>query len=275
MTTPIQGGAAAPVYITNASDISGGGGGASGNVVVTSSALPTGAATSALQTSAATLQGAVNETAPANDTASSGLNGRLQRIAQRLTSLIALLPASLGAKTSTASLSVTLASDQTLPAGENLVGKVGGTTTFIVPTCTVSTSPAYSSGDSIGGKLTLSNALRVSGNTAFLKDILICDRANQKPTGTILIFSLDPTSATLTDNAAVVLSTNDQSVYTMVTVSASDYVTINSKAFANIAVNKGTKAISGTTLYAAFVTTSTPTFAATTDLQIIFSFIQD
>ena len=40
--------------------------------------------------------GAVNESAPASDTASSGLNGRLQRIAQRLTSLIALLPSSLG-----------------------------------------------------------------------------------------------------------------------------------------------------------------------------------
>jgi hypothetical protein len=35
-----------------------------------------------------TLMGAVNETAPASDTASSGANGRLQRIAQRLTSLI-------------------------------------------------------------------------------------------------------------------------------------------------------------------------------------------
>ncbi|MER9056412.1 hypothetical protein [Mesorhizobium sp. M0910] len=60
-------------------------------------------ATSTLQTAANTkldtiqadlaaeaiLLGAVTETAPASDTASSGLNGRLQRIAQRLTSLIA------------------------------------------------------------------------------------------------------------------------------------------------------------------------------------------
>lgn len=50
--------------------------------------LPTGAATEATQLSQNTLIGAVNETAPASDTASSGLNGRLQRIAQRLTSLI-------------------------------------------------------------------------------------------------------------------------------------------------------------------------------------------
>jgi hypothetical protein len=36
--------------------------------------------------------GGLTETAPANDTASSGLNGRLQRVAQNLSSLIALIP---------------------------------------------------------------------------------------------------------------------------------------------------------------------------------------
>lgn len=41
--------------------------------------------------------GTLTETAPGTDTASSGLNGRLQRVAQRLTSLIALLPTALGA----------------------------------------------------------------------------------------------------------------------------------------------------------------------------------
>ena len=56
--------------------------------------------------------GAVTETAPATDTASSGLNGRLQRIAQRLTSLIALLPAALGQGTMAQSLKVAIASDQ-------------------------------------------------------------------------------------------------------------------------------------------------------------------
>ncbi len=50
--------------------------------------------------------GAVGETAPASDTASSGLNGRLQRIAQRVTSLIALLPSALGPQARASSLSV-------------------------------------------------------------------------------------------------------------------------------------------------------------------------
>lgn len=77
--------------------------------------LPTGSnvigTVSAVMTSNAEL-GIVTEVAPATDTASSGLNGRLQRIAQRLTSLIALLPTSLGQKAMAASLAVTIASDQ-------------------------------------------------------------------------------------------------------------------------------------------------------------------
>lgn len=56
---------------------------------LTPPAAITGFATSAKQDADALLIGAVTETAPATDTASSGTNGRLQRIAQRLTSLIA------------------------------------------------------------------------------------------------------------------------------------------------------------------------------------------
>jgi len=55
--------------------------------------------------------GSSSETAPANDTAQSGLNGRMQRIAQRLSSLIALLPSSLGPKAGSASLAVALSNE--------------------------------------------------------------------------------------------------------------------------------------------------------------------
>jgi len=58
--------------------------------------------------------GIVAETAPASDTASSGLNGRLQRIAQRITSLIALVPTSLGVKVSTGSFAIVTASDDAI-----------------------------------------------------------------------------------------------------------------------------------------------------------------
>lgn len=101
----------------------GGGGNAGPNVTVINTASnpvpvtgtisidPTGLATSSNQDTELTRLGDVIETAPATDTASSGLNGRLQRIAQRLTSLIALLPGSLGQKARVASLAVTLSTE--------------------------------------------------------------------------------------------------------------------------------------------------------------------
>lgn len=72
----------------------------------------TNLSTSALQTTGNTLTGSLTETAPASDTASSGLNGRLQRVAQNITTMIAKLPATLGQKTMAASMAVVLASDQ-------------------------------------------------------------------------------------------------------------------------------------------------------------------
>lgn len=52
-------------------------------------------ATRVSETNFSTMTGSIVEAAPATDTALSGLNGRLQRLAQRITSLIAQLPAAL------------------------------------------------------------------------------------------------------------------------------------------------------------------------------------
>jgi hypothetical protein len=77
------------------------------------------------------LLGALTETAPVNDTASSGQNGRLQRIAQRLSSLLGVLPAALGQTTKANSLSVALASDQ-IPNAAALVDGAGNPTTPMI-----------------------------------------------------------------------------------------------------------------------------------------------
>jgi hypothetical protein len=94
--------------------------------------LPTGAATETTlgtrltESDFDTKTGALTETAPGTDTASSGLNGRLQRIAQRLTSLIALLPSALvggrlDVNLGAAPATVTVGA---LPAGGNNIGDV-------------------------------------------------------------------------------------------------------------------------------------------------------
>mgnify|MGYP001608007225 CR=1 FL=1 len=95
----------------------------------------------ALSTEDVALVGSLTETAPTTDTASSGLNGRLQRFAQRITSLIALLPTALGQGTMATSLKVVLPSDQssipvasTVADGANVVE---GTTTVAAASSTV------------------------------------------------------------------------------------------------------------------------------------------
>ena len=115
------------IFDDNFSNAGGGGGGSSGGGSTTVSNFPSeyplpAAQVATLAPPAAitgyltesdfdTKTGSLTETAPATDTASSGLNGRLQRLAQRITSLIALLPGSLGQKARAASLAVTLSSE--------------------------------------------------------------------------------------------------------------------------------------------------------------------
>lgn len=94
------------VSAANPLPVTGGGGGGGG-----------GDASAANQVTGNTRIGDLTEAAPASDTASSGLNGRLQRVAQRLTSLIALFPASLGSKAAVASLAVTASTEDIARVG--------------------------------------------------------------------------------------------------------------------------------------------------------------
>ncbi len=153
-------------------------------------------------------------------------------------------------------------------------GNVGGYTT-VIKSASVVTAAAYSAGNAVGAKRTLSNAVRTPG-TGILESIVLLDRANQKAAMTLFIFDADPTAATITDKTAFVFSTDDLKVIAQVNIGAGDYVTTNGKAIAVVSgLNIALKAASGTTLYAALVTTGTPTFAATTDVQLSFGILQD
>lgn len=152
---------------------------------------------------------------------------------------------------------------------------VGGKMAVIKDTTAVTASSAYSDGNAVGGKRTLANALGAAG-TGVLESIMLLDRANQKPALEIYIFDADPTNATLTDKTAFVFSTDDLKVLARISVATGDWVTHNSKATACIKGIGAALKSAGTSLYAAVVLNgSTPTFAATTDFQIIVGILQD
>ena len=155
-----------------------------------------------------------------------------------------------------------------------VAGNIGGKTTLIKDTTAVSTTPAYTAGDAVGGKRTIANALTSVG-TGVLESIHLLDRANQSLGLTIYIFDADPSAATITDNAAFVFSTDDLKVIAVINVATTDWTTSNSKAMCSKANLGIVLKSAGTSLYAAIVVTNTPTFAATSDLQVIFGILQD
>lgn len=152
-------------------------------------------------------------------------------------------------------------------------GGVGGKMNVIKDTTAV-TASNYSAGNAVGGKRTYANALTSAG-TGVLESITLLDRNNQSQPMTVIIFDADPTNATITDKSAFVYSTDDLKVLGQITISASDYITTNSKAIATIRGIGLSLKSAGTSLYVALVTTGTPTFAATTDVQLILGILQD
>jgi len=190
-----------------------------------------------------------------------------------------------------AALRVTIASDSTgviavtdnggsltadIGAGENHIGEVGGHTLPLRPTVTVSTSPAYTSGDTIGGKITLTNAMRVSSGSGVLQSLLLFDAANQKPVGNIFLFDADLTG-TMTDNSAVTWNTADfAKCLGQFPVATADWVTVSSRGIGTVrGINLAVAANGSRNLYAVFVTTSTRSSAATSHLTLAFGFLQD
>ncbi len=208
----------------------------------------------------------VAEGATADTAATAGGTGTISAKLRLMTTQLGTLATSL----------VNLLTGIILAAGEAHIGSVGGNTSLISPTVTVSTTPAYTAGDVVGGILTLTNAMRTSGGTGILESIFINDASNQKAALDIYIFDSNPAAGTYTDNAAVVFSTDLTKLIARIPVAAADYVTNNSQATAHEkAIGAIMKASGSANLFAVIVTSGTPTYAATTAITIRFGSLQD
>jgi hypothetical protein len=201
--------------------------------------------------------GSVTETAPATDTASSGLNGRLQRIAQRLTSLIALVPAALSSNGGL------LVRDSLLQVN-------------VAQTPTVSTSPAYTAGDALGGLLTFANAARLSGGSGVIQGLtLMCKTPALVPAVDLYLFNQTFTSTA--DNAAFAPSDGDMAncigVIPITNWAAETASSVNSIA-TRFALGFPFL-LTGTSLFGQMVTRTAFTAAGTTDFVATLMIAQD
>lgn len=156
-------------------------------------------------------------------------------------------------------------------------------------TPTISTSPAYTTGDCLGGVQTISNAARFSGGGGVITSVTVLDKTQaQRSAFDILLFNSSITATT--DNAAFAGSDADMAkCIGIISILTTDYntafagVPLNSVAFKpNSATATWPQSMAipyycsgGTTLYAQLVVRGTPTYTSTTDLVLQLNCILD
>jgi hypothetical protein len=144
-------------------------------------------------------------------------------------------------------------------------------------TPTISTTPAYTTGDCLGGLQTISNAARVSGGSGILTSVLVLDKTQAQRAAIDLLF-FDRSVSVAGDNSPVAMSDGDMANCLGV-ISIGPYNTawpgtpLNSiSTLFNIGLPF---VLNGTDLFCQAVVRAGPTYVATTDLVFIYTILQD
>ena len=158
--------------------------------------------------------------------------------------------------------------------GSNGRPEVGSPNKVITPTVTVNTA-AYVAGDVLGGKLVLTDAVRVAGGKAVLESVHITDAGDQKALIDLLFFDADPTAASTTDHAAFAWSSDVSKCKGHVAVALADYTTIAGVAVASKrGLGLELQSAATANLWCVPVAVGTPDYVASSDLRISFGFLQ-
>lgn len=148
---------------------------------------------------------------------------------------------------------------------------------------TVTASSAYTSGNAIGGLMTIANATRsvatagTPGTTGMLQAVVEDVKSAQSAQTDIFVFNANPTGSTCTDKTAFVLAAADAAkVIGVISIPTTGW----------FSGGTGSSGIAGqvalpyainfsTTLYACAVTRGTPTFASTSDVFFTFPLLRN
>ena len=135
---------------------------------------------------------------------------------------------------------------------------------------------AYATGDVIGGKMTIPNAVLMDGGSGILQSIIACSKADLTVDMDVIIFSADPSGTTFTENGAIAVATADVAkVLGVVTLTTrSDLGTPVVAALRNIGMPVESASTSRS-LFACAVMRGAFTPGTTSDLTFRFGISQD
>lgn len=161
------------------------------------------------------------------------------------------------------------------PAGENHIGKVGGTTVAVTVAPTVTAASAYTSGNTLGSLLTFTNAARVAAGSGIIQNVSIDFKSAQTAPVDLLLFIASPSGSTVTDKTAVAVAVGDFDKQ-LAPIHITDCTNTGTTSVCSAtALGIAFALPAGRDLYAIAVTRGTPTFTATTDVSVRLTVLQD
>jgi hypothetical protein len=144
----------------------------------------------------------------------------------------------------------------------------------LAATPTVSTTPAYTAKDAVGGLMTFANAARISGGTFMLNGLTLLDKGQQMKDLELFLFDRSITAPI--DNS-IFAPTDTELSYCVaqVLISAGFYGDLSTNSVATLSGINKEITLNGTDLYGVLVARGTPTYTSTTDLVLALDLIQD
>lgn len=160
--------------------------------------------------------------------------------------------------------------DRLGPYDQSGVLTIGAATNCVVLTPTI-TANAYSTGNLLGTKLTITTASRLTAGTGDIVSVTLIDQAKQSIAVDVLFWNADPSGTTFTDRSALDIADADMlKLIGGVQIATTDYYAFSDNSMAcktNIGLPFGPLA-SGTSIYCCIVARGTATYAATSDIQL-------
>jgi len=176
---------------------------------------------------------------------------------------------------------VDLANGSVAPSGSasgggiSTSGNVGGFTSLFKQTLTT-TSTTYSAGKSIGGLITITNAVRAAG-TGLLESISVFDKSHNGLALDLILMDATPGTPPADNNVWSIAAGDIAKIIGRIPISAGDWVTYNNIGLASIrGLGLAVKAASGTSLFAALLcNASAPVLNSTSDVGLSVGILQD
>ncbi len=138
-------------------------------------------------------------------------------------------------------------------------------------TPSITTSPAYSDRDCVGGKLTFSDIAPVGGASFIINKVALADKDNERARFVVLFFRDNPNAGgtTLTDNSPLDLDDTDLfKIAARVRIEPADYDEFADNAYGVVGGVNQAITLDGNDLYVALMIRQGKTYTSTSDLQL-------